>query len=335
MYVGLDVSKSKIVCVGEDREGNILYEDTFGVSEGEIDRLVDSVGDDSIFAVEASTKGVFVYDCLAAKKVTVKVVNPNRMREIAESEKKTDREDAKIIANHLRTDTLPTCYMPDKKTREVRDIIRQRKSMVEIRTSLKNKVRAILAREGIDLPYSDIFGDDALKELDNIEIENKIQEEALQRLVHIAGVIDTEIGDYDKKVEKNYKVSEYAKLLDTIPGVAHYSAVHVASSIVDISRFPTDGELASYADLVPIVRQSGDRRIDKGLKRKSDKLLRWVLIQDAHAAVRRKGRLRQYYLRKRRKKRDQDAIVAVARKMVKIMHRMLTRGEPYIENYGK
>ena len=123
--------------------------------------------------------------------------------------------------------------------------------------------------------------------------------------------------------------------MDTIPGISHYSAVHIASSIGDISRFPTHNELASYAGLAPIVRQSGDRRRDGGLKRKSDKQLRWILIQDAHSAVRRKGKLRKYYLKKVRRNGEQDAIVAIARKLVKIIHCMLTRGEPYSENYGK
>ena len=335
MYVGLDVSKKNIVCVGQDKEGNIVYEGTFGTTKEGIDGLLNSVGKDSSFAVEASTNGVFVYDCLAANNMTVQMVNPNKLREIAESEKKTDREDAKVIAKHLRMNDLPTCYVPDKRTREVRDIIRQRKCMVEMRTALKNKIRAILAREGIDLPYTDVLGDEALLELDSIGLENKVQQEALHRLVHVAGVLTSEIWDYDQKIEETYEVSKYTKLLDTIPGISHYSAVHIASSIADISRFPTHNELASYAGLAPIVRQSGERRRDGGLKRKSDKQLRWILIQDAHGAVKRKGKLRKYYLKKVRKKGEQDAIVAVARKLVKIIHHMLTKGEPYSENYGK
>ena len=79
MYVGLDVSKKEIVCVGEDKNGNVVYENTLGVTRDDIDNLVKSIGRNSVFAVEASTKGVFVYDCLAAKNANVKMVNPNRL----------------------------------------------------------------------------------------------------------------------------------------------------------------------------------------------------------------------------------------------------------------
>lgn len=104
------------------------------------------------------------------------------------------------------------------------------------------------------------------------------------------------------------------------------------SAIDDIKRFPSDQELASYAGLTPRIYQSGDRRIDKGLKH-GDKLFNWILIQVTHAAVRtkKKTKLKTYYLKKLRKKGKQKAVVATARKMVEIMYCMLTRGETYRE----
>lgn len=330
MYVGLDVSKSEIVCVGKDMEGNILYEDRFGVSHDEMNRMIDAVGYDSVFAVEASTKGVFVYDYLHSRNVQIKVANPNRMRLIAESGKKTDREDASTIADYLRANILPLCYMPSQDERKVRDMVRHRKNMVNIRTNIKNKMRAILSREGIDLPYTDILGVDSLSKMQNLEIQNEVQKEALDRLTHVAGVINSEIEAYDSRINEKFRTSKEAKLLETIPGVGRYSAVHIMSAIGDVKRFPSDEELASYAGLTPKIFQSGETRIDKGI-RHGDKLLNWILIQDAHAAVMQKGKLRKYYLKHKRKKGSQKAIVAVARKMVEIMYCMLTRGETYRE----
>jgi len=329
MYVGLDVSKNEIVCVGKDMDGNILYEDKFGVSQDELNRMVGSIGSDSTFAVEASTKGIFVYDCLHSMNINIKVANPIKMRLIAESGKKTDREDASIIADYLRTNMLPLCYMPNKEDREIRDMVRHRKNMVNTRTVIKNKMRAILAREGIDLPYSDILGNKSLSELQNIEIGN-VQKDALNKLGRVAEVLNDEIDDYDKKISERFEDSKEAQLLVTVPGIGKYSAVHIMSAIGDIHRFPSDEELASYAGLTPKVFQSGSTRIDKGI-RHGDKLLNWVLIQDAHAAVMRKGKLRKYYLKQKRKKGHQKAIVSTARKMVEIIYCMLTRGEVYKE----
>ncbi len=330
MYVGSDVSKSEIVCVGKDMQGNVLYEDRFGVSHDEMDRMIESVGYDSVFTVEASTKGVFVYDYLHSKDIHIKVANPSRMRLIAESGKKTDREDASIIADYLRTNMLPLCHMPNEDERKIRDMIRHRKNMVNIRTNIKNKMRAILSREGVELPYTDILGVESLSKIQDVEIKNDVQKEALDRLSRVAGVINSEIEDYDIKIAEKFGASKEAQLLETIPGVGKYSAVHIMSAIGDIKRFPSDEELASYAGLTPKIFQSGETRVDKGI-RHGDKLLNWILIQDAHAAVMRKGKLRKYYLKQKRKKGSQKAIVAVARKMVEIMYCMLTRGETYRE----
>ena len=118
--------------------------------------------------------------------------------------------------------------------------------------------------------------------------------------MHLAGTLNSHIGDYDAKIKKAYKLSKPAQLLDTIPGISYYSAVHIASAIGDISRFPSDDELASYAGMVPRIYQSGNVRRDRGLKH-GDKLLNWILIQDANVAVKASKRFRKYYLKKRRK----------------------------------
>lgn len=167
MYVGLDVSKNEIVCVGKDKEGKILYEDKCSTSAEGLDAIIANVGKKSVLAVEPSTKGIFVYDYLASKKMKVLLANAGRIRLIAESEKKTDREDASIIADLLRTKRLPTSHRASKDAEENRDLIRHRRSMVVARTMIKNKMRAILAREGIDIDHADILGNEAISEVEN------------------------------------------------------------------------------------------------------------------------------------------------------------------------
>lgn len=330
MYVGLDISKNEIVSIGMDKEGSLLHREKYGLYIEEIDRLVDTVGKDSIFVLEPSTYGVFVYNYLSSKNMHVIAANSAKIQEIRESDKKTDWEDAKALANRLRTNNLPTCYLPDRKTREQRDLIRHRKSLVDMRSIIKNKMRAILAREGIRVLYSDITSRKTLKELNEIAIYGQTQKDAFNRFVRIAEVLNDEIDDYDEKIDEQYELSGNAQLLDTIPGISHYSAVHIMSAIVDIHRFPSDQELASYAGLVPKTFQSGEVR--RGTNRKhGDKLLTWILVQDARAAVMRPGKLRKYYLKKKRWIGDKKAIIATARKMVEIIYVMLTRGESYCE----
>ena len=178
------------------------------------------------------------------------------------------------------------------------------------------------------------MGVGALEELDSIQLQNATQKDAMDRLIHIGGTLTGHIGDYDAKIRKIYDSSKEAQLLDTIPGVSYYSAVHIASAVGDIKRFVSDEELASYAGLVPRIYQSGDTRFDTGLVH-GDKQLRRILVQDANAAVLYSRRFRKLYLRKKRRKGHQRAIISVARKMVEVIYWILTRGEPYSESYGK
>ena len=334
MYVGLDISKNSTVCVGKDKEGVLLFEGSFPTSQKGFDRILGRVGKDSKFVLEASTHGVFAYNYLKEMGADVKVANPGRIRMICDSEKKTDRNDAEILADLLRTNMLPESYLPNKNERELRDIIRQRKSIVNMRSSVKNKIRAILARDGIKIMDKNVLGVKALVALTKVELQSPVQQDALERLIQIAGTLTATIDDYDGVIRERYQTLPYAKLLDTIPGIDCHSAVHIASAIGDIGRFPSDEELASYAGLAPQTYQSGDVRRDRGL-RHGDKLLRSLIVQDAHAAVRCSRRFRKYYLKMVRKKGKQKAIISVSRKMIEIIYVMLTRGEPYNEDYGK
>ena len=92
MYVGLDIFKNEIVSIGMDKEGSLLHREKYELYTEEIDRLVDTVGKDSIFVLEPSTYGVFVYDYLSSKNIKVIAANPGKIQEIRESDKKTDWE---------------------------------------------------------------------------------------------------------------------------------------------------------------------------------------------------------------------------------------------------
>jgi len=328
MYVGLDISKNSTVAVWKDDKGNKIDGGIFSTDTQGLQKLAEKLKGCEV-ALEASTSGVFVYDYLSTKGLPIKVANPNAIKLISHSDKKTDKSDAEKLADLLRTNMLPTCYMPDKKIRETRDLIRHRRALVNTKTVLKNKVRAILTREGLRLPYRDVLGQRSLQWLYKVEV-GTVQKDAINKFLHLALTIDDEIQDYNRKLASERWENKNARLLDTIPGIGEYSAMHIMAIIGDIKRFSSDEELASYAGLVPRIYQSGDVQYTRGLK-PGEKSLKWVLIECAHTAVKFSKRFRKYYKKKLRKKNKQKAIVAVARKMVEIIYCMLTRGEEYRE----
>lgn len=328
MYVGLDISKTEMVGVWKDYTGNKIEEHIFPTTDKGIESLVKHLQGCEV-VLEASTSGVFVYDSLLAKGITAKVANPNQIKLISHSDKKTDRSDAEKLAELLRRNAVPLCYMPDRETREMRDIIKYRKTLVKITTILKNRTRSILRREGIDIEQKDIFGTSARANIEKQKLDDS-KKKAVDDFVSLGLVVKKEIEKYDENIENKADSGKQTLLLQTMPGISHNSAVHIMSAIGDIKRFPSDEELASYAGLVPRIYQSGNTSYTRGLK-PGDRLLKSTMIQCANAAIRTSPKLRKYFLKKQRKKNYQKAIIAIARKMIEIIYCMLTRGEEYRE----
>ena len=112
----------------------------------------------SKWSLKASTSGIFAYEYLDEKGVEVHLAHPALVKPFAKKHVKTDKVDSKVLAQLLRMD-YPESYVPEGEIRDLRTIVRHRVSLVHLRTSIKNRVHALLTREGIQLPkLSDIFG---------------------------------------------------------------------------------------------------------------------------------------------------------------------------------
>jgi len=325
-YAGLDVSKKSIVAVWKDCNGKTLREGEFSNGPEGLEELAALlVGCKA--TVESSTTGQFVYQNLAKRSIDVVMANTSKIRMIPESDKKTDRNDAEILANLLRANLLPTCYVPDEKVRRQRDLVRERRSLVEMNVSFKNRIRAALAAEGLDCPYANILGKDAQGWLENATLKQHVKEHIMQ-LLRLSNSFLKEIHVLDALIEDEYNKMNQAYLLDTIPGVAKNSAVAILSEIGDIRRFDSPKKLCSYAGLVPRVQQSGDT-FHAGHVKHGVKMLKATLIEDAQIAAFRDKTLHKFYLKIKRKRGHQKSIVAVARKLATIIWYMLQRNEPF------
>ena len=126
-------------------------------------------------------------------------------------------------------------------------------------------------------------------------------------------------------------MNDEISILLTIPGIGYFSALLIYAEVGDINRFPNSKKLCSYAGLVPTVRQSGNKIIRGRITKEGNKLLRWVLVQCAHMAVRKDERLRQFYERIKAKKGHQKAIVATARKLLTVIYACWKNKTPYGE----
>ena len=126
-------------------------------------------------ALEATRNWYWMYDFLEDMVQDIKLAHPPKTKLIAEARIKTDKLDSRILADLLRTNYLPTCYVPDQETRQRRELLRHRAYLIRIRVALKNRVHAMLAKLGIEHTYEDLFTKQGMEFLHNLELPSAYQ----------------------------------------------------------------------------------------------------------------------------------------------------------------
>jgi transposase len=277
-------------------------------------------------AIEASGNYRPVYEVLG-EHLDVTLANPSKNRLIADATVKTDRLDAKRLAHLLRTGMLAESYVPEDEIRELRDLVRTRKSLVEERTAEKNRVRAVLKRTN-NIYDSELFGPTGREFLAELSLSS-VDETIVEAHLAVIDELTEQIETVEEEIEQRVLESPAAQLLLTIPGVGQATAAVVVAELGEIDRFDTHEEVVSYAGLDPVVHQSGETEIHGSISKEGPGALRWALVQSAHVAKRCSDYFGNFYTRLKNRKNKQIAVVATARKMLVSIFYILKRNEPF------
>lgn len=321
MYVGLDVHKRACYATVMNERGEVVKQEKFPNEREEFKRFFNCIGDAKV-AMEACYCWQPAYELLDEMGYDVELAHPMKTRIIAEAKIKTDASDSEALAHLLRTNLLPTSYVPPRETRELRELVRLRTYLVRERTRFKNKVHAELVKRGIKA-MGNPFTKRGMARLRELGIG------AVDTYVVMMESLDGQINELSKTLKQTAGKNEDAKLLMTAPGVGYFSALLVLAEIGDISRFSDAEKLCSYAGLVPSTRQSGSSVRRGSITKQGSGLLRWALIQCAWAHVRNDGPLAGSFRGIAKRKGVKVAVVATARKMLVAIYWMLKRREVF------
>lgn len=346
IYIGIDVHKKICTACVQDTTGKILNEFTFENKNSGFQQVLYHVQQKKAQAVIESTGNLWIrlYTTLEAAGIKVVLANPTKIRMIAESAIKTDKVDARTLADLLRADLIPSCYVPSLEVRALRALVRYRTKLVKASTRIKNRIHSHLDK--YELPpceCTDKFGKGGLQWLEMIlsflDLEDQfIVEMELDRLKELQDRITT----VEQKIAVQALAAETAfceavrediTLLLTLIGVDFFTAALFLSEIGDISRFSSPSKLTSWLGLVPSVHQSGDTYYHGKITKKGTPLVRWALIQAAQSAVRWDPHWAEKFERIKSRRGKQKAYVAIARSLAVTMYCMLTKREPY--RYGR
>ncbi len=322
LYVGIDVHEKESQLAVLEKEGSLLSEERIPTKD--LRRLLSSLPGEKRVAIESVGFIHPIYERLSSiEDCTVSVANPNKLRLISGSSTKNDRNDARILGDLLRTNYLPMAHMRDEETREKLFVVNDRVAYGLRRGELRGTIRWMLKRRGIEVesPFSD-EGRKKLRELRLREIEIRLDELEL---------VDSTVETLDAQILDIVSRDERARLLDTLPGVAPYTALFLACVLDDIDRFPDSKHACAYLGLVPWLDETADVTHLGHITKKGDKWLRRNLVECARVAVRKDPHLNEFYTRLKHKRGEKKAIIAVARKLVSYAFWMLKRKITYEE----
>jgi transposase len=332
-YVGVDLHKKVITACVMDANRKIVRESKLYPNEPDrIGAFFASLGEYQV-VLEATSNYSWFVALLEPTAARVVLANPAKMRVIAESTKKTDKLDARVLAEFLARDMVPAAYMPTPRQRQHRALVRHRQYLRGRATAVKCKIRHILADSNADRRdlFSAAVGEAYLKALKLDDVDRfrlsdlwREWESIERRLKETAG----EIKAFAKQAPR--AEAEARALLKTAPGVGTITAEAVLCELGDVRRFKDAKAVCAYAGLVPIVRQTGGKRSRDGrITKQGSGLLRWALVEAAWRLVALSPRWAAVYQRIKGRSGAKRAIVAVARKLLCVLYAMLRDAQPY------
>jgi transposase len=334
LYAGLDLSRKRLDVHILDEDGQTVDVTAVRPDGDALRTLVTHVhrhGQEVTAAIESMTGARFVHDQLELAGWDVAIGDAAKVKGIAPLAAKTDKIDARVLAELARRDLVPEIWLPTPDVRAERERARFRLHLVRHRTGLKNRIHATLITFGHPVLMADLFGVEGRKLLARLDVPEPWNSSLMTSLAMVDD-LDERIDACAKELRTLGADHPYIPLLLTVPGVGHVLAYTIASEIGDIGRFASPKKLTGYTGLCPRVYQSGDRDIRGPLAKNGPKFLRWALIEAAtHAA--RDARYRERYERnKKRLGRQRGAKVArvdIARKLAEAIWHVLTKNEPF------
>ena len=363
---GIDVHKKLIVACLRKGNKNVIRE--FGATTRELLTLADWLRESGCKMVAMESTASYwkpLYNILESSGLNAMVVNAHHMKAVPG--RKTDVKDAEWIADLLQHGLLQASYIPDKDQRELRELVRYRKSLTGERSRELNRLQKMLEGANIKLsgtvrdingksarnlleylltgaPFDEATYDElydqnviahnlkATKEqiIDDLNgIMSPLQRRMLKELLIHLDELNAHIKNLDDEIDNFMKPEEKkaSETIQSIPGIGNTSAQAIISVIgTDMSRFPTDSHIASWAGLCPGDNESAKRR-KSGKTRKGNALLRSTLVICAHSAVRNKqSYFYAQFMRISAHRGKKRAYVAVAHSMLIAIYHILEDG---------
>jgi transposase len=274
-------------------------------------------GEISGIAVESTYNWYWLVDALMGEGYKVHLANPSAIQQYVGLKHSDDKHDAFWLGEMLRLGILPEGYIYPKEERPLRDLLRKRRHLVGLRTSLVISLQNIVSRNvGRKVSVNDVkaLKEDRISSLlemnEDLALAGRVSKEAIDHLTH-------QIYKIERVVQKKVELRQEYRYLLSIFGVGRILSLTIMLETGPISRFETVGDYVSYCRKVPSQWTSNGKWKGSGNQKNGNKYLAWAYGEAAEFARRLYPEARAYYQRKMHKTNAAVAHSALAHKLAR------------------
>jgi transposase len=323
-YVGIDFHRRRSVIVRVSVDGERLGVHRIVNDPFELSSVIALCGECPEVVIEATYGWYWAVELLQELGASVHLANPRALN-WGDRRVKNDVNDATDLADMLRLNRLAEAWIAPPALRELRELVRYRAKLVQLRSGLKAQVHAVMAKEGALPVVSDLFGPAGSRQLDRLELAAPFARRVAS-LRELIGVYDHEVSGLERDLHRHLKEHRGYQAVQAINGIGRISAAVLVAEIGDVTRFPTPAHLFSWVGLTPKHHES-DLKTRRGrISKQGSRLVRATLIEGIsryHGGPHLDTHYRQLAKRRGRNK----ARVALARKVLTLVYYGMRDGE--------
>ena len=334
LFAGIDLHKRRwhITIRTADVE---IFSSSIAGRWKELEKVFDRFEDCRIHAVyEAGCFGFSLFDQLTKFGVDCIVTPPSLIPQEHGNRVKTDRLDSRKLARLLAKGLLKSIYVPSVKERFHRQVIRRRRQLVADRVRTQNRIKSELCFYGIDLPtprgqWTQMY----FINLQRIKFNNRWMQQSFNQLLEQYEFLSAQIDKQTQLLKQLAQLPLYrdrVKILCSIPGIGLLTAMEILLELQDISRFRRAEQLAAYVGLTPSQYSSADKIRMGRITGAGKNSVRASLVESCWQLIRKDKAMRKKYEQIKARAGGKRAIVAVSRKLLLCIRRLLLDNRPYV-----
>ena len=252
-----------------------------------------------------------------------------------EKKNKTDKVDALRLARHHAAGLLKAIHVPDEELQKERNLMRFRKKLVGDLTRSKNRLKSLLKFQGIDIPENmdnSHWSKNFITWIEEQAAKDRLLQDTVELMLEQVKLQRQLLLKAERKLRALMRSEKYeakSKLLRSVPGVGPTMLTLFLLEIGDIKRFKGFDRLNNLVGFYPGTNSTGDKDINTGISKRKHKELRTMLVEAAWQAVRQDPAMLDAYEQLTKKMKGNEAIIRIARKLLRRMRAVLISGIEY------